>query len=65
MSRVLLNARLYKGMKLQVQTKNVMIVLPADSSDGGAAKLTLTLFLLPNLEKANAFADLCKQHTPQ
>ena len=60
--RVLLNARLYKNMRVNQQGgRKVMTVLPV----GGEGGQRLTLFSLPSAEKGAEFAALCLEHAPR
>lgn len=64
--RVLLNARLYKNMRVNQQPNkgsHVMMVLPV-TSEGGAGQ-TLTLFRLPSADRGDEFAALCRDRAPK
>lgn len=61
---MLLNARLYKNMRvIQQGGKKIMMVLPVGGE--GAAGQSLTLFSLPAAEKGDEFAALCRKHAPK
>ena len=70
--RVLLNASLYKGMRIREQAGKpqlVMMVLPVLPPEDGVANSPdsaqqLFMFRLPSAGRGQEFKDICTSHVP-